>query len=163
MAYEFPYKVSLISSQVILITDGSSGIGPGSLKHSLQTMSQRNPLGDDKFPLPFDFPSKFHVMCISGANDPIAQNTLPLYQKLIDVSGGSGDIFLPEGALSLKSSQQMFTKLCETHYAAFHIQLQCGNLKCNTQLFPPPDEYNRLVTIINHTNAKATFVQSTRM
>lgn len=56
----------------MLVTDGSLGIGKGSLRHSLQTLKQR---GDDKkFPLPFPFPTKLFIMCIANAeevlNDP---------------------------------------------------------------------------------------------
>lgn len=53
--------------QVVLITDGSLGIGKGSLRHSLQTLKQR---GDDKkFPLPFPFPTKMFIMCVANAEE----------------------------------------------------------------------------------------------
>lgn len=53
--------------KVVLVTDGSLGIGKGSLRHSLQTLKQR---GDDKkFPLPFPFPTKLFIMCIANAEE----------------------------------------------------------------------------------------------
>lgn len=52
---------------MVLVTDGALGIGRGSLRHSLQTVKQR--VDDKKFPLPFQFPSKFYVMCIANAEE----------------------------------------------------------------------------------------------
>ena len=52
---------------MVLVTDGSLGIGKGSLRHSLQTMKQR---GDEKkFPLPFPFPCKMYIMCVANAEE----------------------------------------------------------------------------------------------
>lgn len=51
----------------MLVTDGSLGIGKGSLRNSLQTLKQR---GDDKkFPLPFPFPTKLYIMCVANAEE----------------------------------------------------------------------------------------------
>ena len=75
----------LVTFQVILVTDGSSGIGQGSLKHSLQTYSQH--MGADaKFPLPLPFPAKLHILCVSSPGDADLKASLPLYQKLIDIN-----------------------------------------------------------------------------
>lgn len=53
--------------QVVLVTDGSLGIGKGSLRNSLQMLKQR---GDDKkFPLPFPFPTKLYIMCVANAEE----------------------------------------------------------------------------------------------
>lgn len=53
--------------QVVLVTDGSLGIGKGSLRHSLQTLNHR---GDaKKFPLPFPFPTKLYIMCVANAEE----------------------------------------------------------------------------------------------
>ncbi|CAB1331771.1 unnamed protein product, partial [Coregonus sp. 'balchen'] len=54
-------------TQVVLVTDGSLGIGKGSLRHSLQTLKGRPE--DKKFPLPFPFPAKLFVMCIANAEE----------------------------------------------------------------------------------------------
>lgn len=71
--------------QVILVTDGSVGVGPGSLKHSLQTCSAREST-ESKFPLPFTFPCKLHVLCVANPNDPDLKTALPLYQQLINLN-----------------------------------------------------------------------------
>lgn len=54
--------------QIILVTDGSTGLGPTSLKESLSTLNQRTP--SNQFPLPFAFPAKLHVVCIAPPNEP---------------------------------------------------------------------------------------------
>lgn len=60
-------RTSYFILQVVLVTDGSLGIGKGSLRNSLQTLKQR---GDDKkFPLPFPFPTKLYIMCVANAEE----------------------------------------------------------------------------------------------
>lgn len=69
---DFSFSVSCLRTsyfilQVVLVTDGSLGIGKGSLRNSLQTLKQR---GDDKkFPLPFPFPTKLYIMCVANAEE----------------------------------------------------------------------------------------------
>ncbi|KAL5004544.1 hypothetical protein ScPMuIL_018000 [Solemya velum] len=132
---------SATSSTLVVITDGSSGVGPGSLKHSLQTLGSRGP--EEKFPLPFSFPCKLIVVCISNPNDLDLKSSLPMYQKLVDLNetGGGGEVFVPDGTLSLKTVQAMFQRVADTYYVPFFGVLRCGNLKCNVQLFPPPLKY----------------------
>ena len=57
---------------------------------------------DDPLPLPFNFPVKFHIVTIASADEPCLNISLPLYQKLVDMSGGEGNVFVPDGTLSLK-------------------------------------------------------------
>lgn len=54
--------------QVILVTDGKSGIGQLSLKHSLNSSGHRDAL--NPFPLPFSFPGKLILSVVAGPNDP---------------------------------------------------------------------------------------------
>lgn len=49
--------------QVILITDGNTGIGPMSLSHSLSTLNIAQDV--NPFPLPFPYPGKLSVICIA--------------------------------------------------------------------------------------------------
>lgn len=58
-----------ITFQVLLITDGNTGVGPMSLKESFATLNQRTQ--NNPFPIPFAFPAKLHVVCITQANDPV--------------------------------------------------------------------------------------------
>ncbi|KAG5839540.1 hypothetical protein ANANG_G00206040 [Anguilla anguilla] len=92
--------------QVVLVTDGSLGIGRGSLRHSLATLKHR---GDDKkFPLPFPFPAKLYIMCIANAEELQSSDTLENLEQLLILSAGGGQIFTMEGPLCLKSVQSMF-------------------------------------------------------
>ncbi|XP_064607763.1 integrator complex subunit 14-like [Liolophura sinensis] len=133
---------STTSSQVILVTDGNAGTGPGSLRHSLNSLANKESRGpEEKFPLPFAFPCKLHVVCISNPGDGELNSSLPLYQQLIDMNGRGGEVFVPEGQLSLRSVQQVFLRLGETYYTPYYGLLRCGNLKCQVNLFPPPETY----------------------
>ena len=132
------------SFQLVLVTDGSCGIGEGSLKHSFETLSRRETdTSEDKFPLPFPFPCKLHIACISPPTEPSMKISEPMYQKLIDTNGKGGTIHLPEGSLSLKSVQQMFTKLSAESFSPLRATLWCGNLHSEIQVFPAPEAYNR--------------------
>ncbi|XP_048887206.1 integrator complex subunit 14 isoform X2 [Brienomyrus brachyistius] len=123
--------------QVVLVTDGSLGIGRGSLRHSLQTIKQR---GDDKkFPLPFLFPSKLYVMCIASAEELQYGDALENLEQLLNLNGGEGQIFTMEGPLCLKNVQSMFGKLIDQAYSPFHAVLRCGNLSSDVQVFPRPE------------------------
>ena len=68
---------SLLFLQLVLVTDGSLGIGKGSLRHSLQTLKHR--ADDKKFPLPFPFPAKLFIMCIANAEEVLSCLILLLY------------------------------------------------------------------------------------
>jgi hypothetical protein len=115
------------------------GIGRGSLKESLHLQN----LGEEKVLHPILFPCKLHVLCITSPDDPKLQTVLPLYEKLISNSTGSGEIFIPEGQLHMRTVQEMFTKMSEKYFAPFLGTLKCGNLRCSMQLFPAPDVYKK--------------------
>ncbi|XP_071354331.1 integrator complex subunit 14 [Trachinotus anak] len=123
--------------QVMLITDGSLGIGKGSLRHSLQTLKQR---GDDKkFPLPFPFPTKLFIMCIANAEELQMTDAMDNLEELLRLSGGDGQIFTVEGPLCMKSVQAMFGRLIDYAYSPFYAVLHCGNLSSDVQVFPRPE------------------------
>lgn len=98
---------------------------------------------DSTFLLPFPFPCKLHIACIANSTDSCLQNSLPIYQKLIDISGGGGQVFLPEGQLNFKSIQTMFTKLTDLYYKPFHGILHCGHLTSSVSLSPPPEPFSK--------------------
>ncbi|KAG5273526.1 hypothetical protein AALO_G00152350 [Alosa alosa] len=123
--------------QVVLVTDGSLGIGRGSLRHSLQTLKQRR--DDKKFPLPFPFPSKLFIMCIANAEELQETDAMDNLEQLISLNEGDGQIFTMEGPLCLKSVQSMFGKLIDQAYSPFHAVLHCGNLSSDVQVFPRPE------------------------
>ncbi|XP_043530533.1 integrator complex subunit 14 [Chiloscyllium plagiosum] len=126
-----------IPCQVILVTDGSLGIGRGSLRHSLSLLSQRSE--DSKFPLPFPFPSKLYIMCIANLEELQTTDTLDILERLIDLNNGEGQIFTIDGPLCLKNVQSMFGKLIDQAYSPFHAVLKCGHLVSDMQMFPRPE------------------------
>ena len=135
--------------QVLLITDGSTGIGEGSLKHSLSGVNRDPDDGRDKFPLPFPFKCKLHVLCIAPQSDPALPQALPLFNKLLGLNTGEGELHIPDGGLTLKSTQAMFTRLCEKYFSPMDAVLCCGNLRCKVLLFPAPEIYDKYDTILN--------------
>lgn len=67
---------SSVPCQVILVTDGSLGAGQMSLKQSLN-LNHRS----SHFPLPFPFPGKLHVVCISPTQNRGTVSGISLYQR----------------------------------------------------------------------------------
>uniref|UniRef100_A0A8C5B533 Integrator complex subunit 14 n=1 Tax=Gadus morhua TaxID=8049 RepID=A0A8C5B533_GADMO len=139
--------------QVVLVTDGSLGIGKGSLRHSLQTLKQR--ADDKKFPLPFPFPTKMFIMCVANSEELQTTDAMDNLEELLRLSGGDGQIFTMEGQLCLKSVQAMFGRLIDQAYSPFHAVLHCGNLSSDVQVFPRPepvvvdDEVDPMPRVVN--------------
>uniref|UniRef100_A0A8C4DUH4 von Willebrand factor A domain-containing protein 9 n=1 Tax=Dicentrarchus labrax TaxID=13489 RepID=A0A8C4DUH4_DICLA len=132
-----PFTRDYNALQMVMVTDGSLGIGKGSLRHSLQTLKQR---GDDKkFPLPFPFPTKLFIMCVANAEELQMTDAMDNLEELLRLSGGDGQIFTMEGALCMKSVQAMFGRLIDHAYSPFHAVLHCGNLSSDVQVFPRPE------------------------
>ncbi|XP_049579752.1 integrator complex subunit 14 [Syngnathus scovelli] len=123
--------------QVVLVTDGSLGIGKGSLRHSLQSLRHR---GDDKkFPLPFPFPTKMFILCVANTEELQMTGALDKWEELLCLSGGDGQVFTVEGPLCMQGVQAMFGRLIDRAYSPFHAVLHCGNLSADVQVFPRPE------------------------
>ena len=126
-----------VCCQVILITDGSTGIGEGSLSHAFSTAS-----------LP-QYGYRLHVACIADTKDPTFSRSEPLYRRLVSEAAVSGEVFVPEGSLCEQSVQQMFLTICDKHYVPFTGTLHCGNLQCPVYVFPALENYSRLVVVLH--------------
>jgi len=113
---------------VVLITDGCTGIGEGSLGHTS---------------LP-RYGYQLHVACIADTRDQAFLRSEPLYRRLVAEVATSGEVFVPEGSLCERSVQQMFVAICDKHYVPFTGTLRCGNLQCPVHVFPAPEDYCRL-------------------
>ncbi len=109
------------------------------MRHFIQSMSSSKSDSSSYQPLPFPFPSKLHVMLLATQSELQENNSLVMYQKLVELNEG-GQVYIPEGVLNTQSVKNMFSKFAEAHYAAFHTSLVCGHLKSEVQLFPPPEE-----------------------
>lgn len=147
--------------QVILITDGNSGIGLMSLGDSLNSLNVTRDI--NPFPLPFPYPGKLSIVCIGSQqgrlkidicvciyfiylniilsvifSDPSLQAGLPLYQRLVDLAGGDSIVLVPESPLSKYSVAACFQKLAEANYVSFQGYLKCGHLGSRILLSPAP-------------------------
>lgn len=140
--------------QIILITDGSSGVGAIGRNRIIQSL-----------PLPTLYPVKIHILPIVSPHDPCLQHAMPLYQKIIDQatvtannSNGTisrGSIYCPE-QLSVSSVIAAMTRLCEQHYQEFWCSLKCGQLEARVQLFPAPQT-------VSHESLTATYTLSNQL
>ncbi|KAF4526527.1 hypothetical protein B566_EDAN005894 [Ephemera danica] len=120
--------------QVILVTDGSVGMGPTGLGACLA--------GGSGSPLPFSFPGSLSVMCLASPEEPGVAQTMPMYHRLVELAGGQGTLYMPEGPLSPKSVIGMFQRLAETQFSSFQGTLTCGNLSSSIVLSPIPQPYS---------------------
>lgn len=99
--HDYLHLVFLV--QVLLITDGSSSLNILGLSRTLLNGQRGSTRPEEALPfLPFNFPAKFHVIAITSPDDPSLAVSMPVYQKIIDLSGAEGSVFVPEGGLSLK-------------------------------------------------------------
>lgn len=122
--------------QIILITDGSSGVGAIGRNRMVQAL-----------PLPPTYPAKIHVLPIASPHDPCLQHAMPLYQKIVDLANNTtsnsngnmsrGSIYCPD-QLTVPGVITAMTRLCEQHYQEFWCTLKCGQLEARVQLFPAP-------------------------
>ncbi|XP_041974308.1 integrator complex subunit 14 [Aricia agestis] len=122
--------------QIILITDGSVGVGPVGRNRIISTL-----------PLPPTYPLKLHVLPVVSPHDVTLQQAMPLYQKLVDLAGNVGNnssgnlsrgaIYCPD-QLSVPGVITAMTRLCEQQYQEFWCSLKCGQLEAKVQLFPAP-------------------------
>ncbi|CAH1962828.1 unnamed protein product [Acanthoscelides obtectus] len=135
--------------QIILVTDGSTGVGPMSLKESLATANQRS--AKIPFPVPFSFPAKLHIICLTTASDPCFIKSKPLYQRLIDMTGYDGTISVQDTFSNEASVTSMFQKLAEEIYSTFKGTLKCGNLESKIILSPAPVPYTKVTDFDSQT------------
>ena len=130
------FTMVIENRQVILITDGCTGIGEGSLDHTLATASHTS--------LP-RYGYRLHVACVADAKEPVFTRSEPLFRRLVAEMAIGGEVFIPDGSLCERSVQQMFLGICDKHYVPYTGTLRCGNLRCPVQVFPAPENYCRLV------------------
>lgn len=124
-----------VPCQVILVTDGRTGSGQGSLRDLLE--GKRRDDSEQPSPFPLPFPCKINVICIATANELGAD--LMLFQRLCDSAGAGGSVYVPDTPLSVQSVQNVFMRLAQTHYINYEGTLSCGHLQSKVTLSPPPD------------------------
>ncbi|XP_043221562.1 integrator complex subunit 14-like [Amphibalanus amphitrite] len=120
--------------QVIIISDGSLGVGDSSL---------RQLVAGSRLHLPFLFPCRLDVVLLGERAELERRGAPAAFQRLVELSGGEGAVHTPEPPLSAKSTLALFRRLAETNYAPFSGVLHCGGLSSRVTLCPPPQTYNR--------------------
>ena len=148
--------------QVILVTDGNAAINAHLMANSnggrAEEMAEED-MDETNWPLPFAFPSKLHIVCLTPPNEPSFQTSLPFFRKLIELNSKSkirepiainqmysgGQIWVPESnILSYKAVQNLFLKIAETSYQPFKGRLHCGQLSSPIALYPKPNNYTQM-------------------
>ncbi|XP_055622360.1 integrator complex subunit 14 isoform X2 [Toxorhynchites rutilus septentrionalis] len=139
--------------QMIFITDCGIGLGHTSLKNTvinLQSWKTRATTTGFKGPfsvkfwIGFSYPSKLTFMGLGSLADPAFKCGTKMYQKLLDVSGQNGQLFIPKlknlsiedpigedvednsKLLNRRCVKDMFDKMCEQNYKQFEATLRCG-------------------------------------
>ncbi|CAG2100999.1 unnamed protein product [Medioppia subpectinata] len=156
---------SEMSCNVILVTDGNAAINAHLMANAADgsgtTDSAEEDMDVQSWPLPFPFPSKLHIVCLTTLNDNSFQTSLPFFSKLIERNCdpkttfrepflvnhmySGGQVWVPEGSqLSYKSVHNLFTKLAETNYKPFRGRLHCGALSSPIALYPTLESYTQI-------------------
>jgi len=139
---------SFVPIELILVTDGHSGIGDGSLKDAFQKMNERIP--NNRFPIPFSFPCHLNVVCLS--NDVKDKS---FFEKLVELNYKKGDIYVPE-SLSLNGLRKCFNRLISTRYGQYETKLTCGHFQSTISVFPSPmlqNSFSGLSNLYKHPSA----------
>lgn len=124
---------------LILITDGQTGVGEGSLKDAFKTFSRN----EKRFPVPFSFPCHFNTICLSNdARDKVH------FENLIEMNNKKGDLYVPE-SLTVSGMAKCFDRILNTRYCKFETVLKCGHFQSGVLLFPPPLVTNSFSSINN--------------
>lgn len=72
-----------------MVTDGSTGVGTGSLKAMIDLWDQSGEEDNSvKCPLPFAFKGKLLIVCITNQSSPELKKSIPLYERLIELNKG---------------------------------------------------------------------------
>ncbi|XP_072935965.1 integrator complex subunit 14 [Epargyreus clarus] len=122
--------------QIILITDGSCGVGSIGRMRIMQAL-----------PLPPSYPARIHILLIVSPHDPCLQQAMPIYQKIVDLACTTpnnptgnitrGAIYCPD-QLTIPGVVAAVNRLCEQQYQEYWCSLKCGQLEARVQLFPAP-------------------------
>lgn len=122
--------------QIILVTDGSCGVGPIGRNRIIQAL-----------PFPTSSLVKIHILPVASPHESCLQQAMPLYQKIVDIANNApnilnstssrGCIYCPD-QLTVPGVVAAMTRLCEKQYQEFWCTLKCGQLEARVQLFPAP-------------------------
>lgn len=175
--------------QVLVFTHCGLGLGPTSVPQLIEDLKAKALLNANSKPnhttsspqktiaidaasncdwIPFSDASKLSFICLGHTNDTYFQQALKVYQKLLDVSGQHGQLFIATGDSSettkSKSSKnvhgsdangqlptivqwksdivpKLIDRVCESNYKRFEAVLKCGGyhkLEAAIIIWPSP-------------------------
>lgn len=145
--------------QVLVFTDLGIGFGPTSMRLLIETLEKETETKPSC--LPFSKSSKLSFVCLGNPEEAYYQGAIRLYQKLLDTSGQTGQLFLMptrKGSVvddirgskddlgvavtsDAEAVRSMITKLCEINYKQFEATLKCGGfgkLETAITIWPAP-------------------------
>lgn len=134
--------------QIIVVTDGSSGVGSIGRNRIIQAL-----------PLPPPYPARISILPVVSPHDSCLQHAMPLYQKIVDLTNNApnnvgcisrGSIYCPD-QLSVPGVIATMNRLCEQQFQEFWCSLKCGQLEARVQLFPPPQTVTHEGLATNYT------------
>merc|ERR1712013_516063 len=141
-----------VAQNIILITDGTIGVGEGSLRDLIAS-------SDRKFPYLFSFPCHLSVVCLS----PEVENgeSRAHFEQLIQLNHNKGEFLAPDTLTELGVTQ-CCARLTNLHYKRFECMLKCGHMECAVRLSPPPNFHNTYGSSLNvyrHTDDEVDTMQ----
>lgn len=144
-------------SQVLVFTDMGIGFGATSIRALIETYSSEV-TDRSKYCLPFSKSSKLSFVCLGNPYETYCKIAVELYQKVLDVSGQTGQIFVVRSAdnnggkekkddlgvtatLDVENVRSMIISMCEVNYKQFEATLKCGGfgkLETPIHIWPAP-------------------------
>lgn len=157
--------------ELILVTDGQTGVGEGSLKDLFNTTKQQD---KSKFPVPFSFPCHFSIVTLSPSstlpsngvgNHDLTTTTRDTskahFEQLIEMNYKKGDLYVPE-TITVGGVSKCFNRILNTRYCVFETTLKCGHFQSGVTLFPPPmiqNSFSGLTNLYKHPNDTINFTK----
>ena len=107
--------------QVIIISDGSLGVGESSL---------RQLVAGSRLHLPFSFPCRLDVVLLGERAELERRGAPAAFQRLVELSGGEGAVHTPEPPLSAKVRTDRGRDTEECWHVSWCLKVQLKVLFC---------------------------------
>lgn len=157
--------------ELILVTDGQTGVGEGSLKDLFNHNKRQS--STTKFPVPFSFPCHFSIVSLASGNQPSSvsnhdstaatrDTSRAHFEHLIEMNYKKGDLYVPD-TVSVGGVSKCFNRILNTRYCTFETTLKCGHFQSGVTLFPPPMIQNSFAGMTNLYKHPADSINFTKL